>query len=188
MNRNIHSHRLSLPHIGLRKVKSLLAIFAGFWLWQVVRIFFPELEVHPLYIYLYGLIEIRDSSEKTVDLGKSRLKATFTGLGTGLPLLALCEYLKGLAPEGWLHIAIELGILLIGVLLTLLIAERVGCKTFCGIAAIIFVILLVAHQDNERYIYSILRAFQTILGVFVAWLINVKLFPYPRKPKKEKQE
>ena len=24
-----------------------------------------------------------------------------------------------------------------------------------------------------------MRAFQTILGVFVAWFINVKLFPYP---------
>lgn len=188
MNKDDRSCRLSLPHIGLRKMKSLLAIFVGFWLWQVVRIFFPELEVHPLYIYLYGLIEIRDSSEKTVNLGKSRLKATFTGLGTGLPLLALCEYLKGLVPGGWATLAVEMGVLLIGVLITLIIAEKVGCKTFCGIAAIIFVILLVAHQDNERYIYSILRAFQTILGVFVAWLINVKLFPYPRKPKKEKQE
>lgn len=188
MNIKDRFNRLSLPHIGLRKGKSLLAIFVGFWLWQVIRIFFPELEVHPLYIYLYGLIEIRDSSEKTVNLGKSRLKATFTGLGTGLPLLALCEYLKGLVPGGCPQIGIEMGILLIGVLLTLIVAEKVGCKTFCGIAAIIFVILLVAHQDNERYIYSILRAFQTILGVFVAWLINVKLFPYPRKPKKEKQE
>lgn len=174
-----------LPHIGLRKAKSLLAIFVGFWLWQAVRIFFPELEVHPLYIYLYGLIEIRDSSEKTVNLGKARLKATFTGLGTGLPLLALCECLKGLAPAGWAAVAVELSILLVGVLITLIVAEKVGCKTFCGIAAIIFVLLLVAHQDDERYFYSVLRAFQTILGVFVAWLINVKLFPYPGKPKTE---
>lgn len=174
-----------LPHVGLRKAKSLLAIFVGFWLWQAVRIFFPELEVHPLYIYFYGLIEIRDSSEKTVNLGKSRLKATFTGLGTGLPLLAFCEFLKGLVPEGWAYIAVELGVLLVGVLITLIVAEKVGCKTFCGIAAIIFVLLLVAHQNDERYIYSVLRACQTILGVFVAWLINVKLFPYPGKPKEE---
>lgn len=175
-----------LPHIGLRKLKSLLAIFVGFWLWQVVRIFFPDLEVHPLYIYLYGLIEIRDSSEKTVDLGKSRLKATFTGLGTGLPVIALCEYLKGLLPGGWTFVALELVLLLVGVLITLIIAEKVGCNTFCGIAALIFVIMLVAYQNDDRYIYSVLRAFQTLLGVGVAWLINVKLFPYPGPNKETK--
>ena len=41
------------------------------------------------------------------------------------------------------------------------------------------------------YIYAILRAFQTIAGVFVAWLFNVKLFPYPGKdaaPKKAAEE
>lgn len=179
--------RRLLPHIGLRKLKSLLAIFVGFWLWQVVRIFFPGLEVHPLYIYFYGVLEIRDSSEKTVDLSKARLKATFVGLGVGLPLLALCEFLKSLAPADWFHIAVELSLLMIGVLISLIIAEKIGCKTFCGVAAIIFALLLVAHQDNERYIYSILRAFQTILGIAVAWLINVKLFPYPRKPKPEKK-
>ena len=181
-----HESHSILPHIGLRKVKSLLAVFVGFWLWQLVRIFFPGLEVHPLYIYFYGILEIRDSSEKTVDLSKARLKATFVGIITGLPLIALCEFLKNLAPVQWYQIGIELCLLLLGVLISLIFAEKIGCKTFCGVAAIIFALLLISHQDHERYIYSILRAFQTVLGVAVAWLINVKLFPYPRKPKPAK--
>lgn len=148
-----------LPHIGMRKMKSLLAIFVGFWLWQVIRIFFPELEVHPIYIYLYGIIEIRDSSSKTVDMGSRRIKATFTGIGVGLPILGVCEMLKGVVPEGWMFVGVELVLLMLGVLITLIVAEKVGCTTFCGIAAIIFVILLVSHQNDERYIYSVLRAF-----------------------------
>ena len=170
-----------MPHVGMRKMKSLLAIFVGFWLWQIIRIFFPELEVHPIYIYLYGIIEIRDSSSKTVDMGSRRIKATFTAIGVGLPILGICELLKGVVPEGWMFVGVELVLLMLGVLITLIVAEKVGCTTFCGIAAIIFVILLVSHQNDERYLYSILRAFQTILGVGVAWLINVKLFPYPGK-------
>ena len=42
------SIRKLLPHVGLRKVKSLIAIFAGFWIWQLVRLAFPDLEVHPI--------------------------------------------------------------------------------------------------------------------------------------------
>ena len=173
-----------LPHVGLRKIKSLLAIFLGFWIWQLVRFFFPSLEVHPIYIYIYGLIEIRDSSDKTKDLGKARIKSTFTAIGTGLPFLALVELCKGYVSADWAMIAIELGLLLLGVLATLIIAEKVGCKTFCGLAAAIFIIFMVSHGNDERYIYSVLRAFQTIIGVFVAWLINVKWFPYGANTKK----
>lgn len=75
-----------LPHVGKRKLKSLLAVLLGFCVWQVVRLFFPALEIHPLYIYLYGIIEIRNSSAKTVDMGRWRIKATFVGLGLGLPM------------------------------------------------------------------------------------------------------
>ena len=74
-------HKAHLPHVGMRKIKSLLAIFVGFWIWQAVRLLFPSLEVHPLYVYVYGLIEMRDSSQKTVDMGRDRIKATFLAIG-----------------------------------------------------------------------------------------------------------
>lgn len=174
-----------LPHVGLRKIKSILAIFIGFWLWQLIRLIVPGLEVHPIYIYIYGIIEMRDSSEKTVDMGKRRIKATFVALGVGLPFLALTDIAKLPFQQAWAHVGIEVFFILLGVLICLLVAEKVGCTTFCGLAAAIFVILLVSHADDKRYIYSVLRSAQTILGVFLAWLINVKLFPYPRKPRND---
>lgn len=177
-----------LPHLGMRKWKSLLAVVIGFLIWQIVRLFVPELEIHPIYIYLYGIIEIRDSSDKTVRLGTSRIKATFTGLLVGLPFLFLCVFLQSLVSSVWAITAIELGILLIGILIVLCVAQLVGCKTFCGIAAIIFVILIVSHSDDEPLAYSLLRAVQTVMGVFIAWLINVKIFPYPGKDAKSEEQ
>ena len=167
-----------LPHIGKRKMKSILALLVGFGLWQLVRLAVPGLEVHPIYIYIYGIIEMRESSEKTLDFGKRRIKATFIALSIGLPLVLLSGYLQGLTEHTWLELTIELSIILFGVLLTLCVAEVAGCKTFCGLAAAIFIVLIVSHSDGETVTYSLLRASQTILGVFVAWLINVKLFPY----------
>ena len=182
-----HEH-LHLPHVGLRKLKSLLAIFVGFWVWQLVRLIFPSLEVHPLYIYIYGLIEIRETSQKTMDLGKKRIKSTFTAIGVGLPILLLMEYLTGLAATGWMDAGIELALILVGTLITLLIAEKVGCGVYCGLSAAIFIILVISQREGEPFYYSTLRAGQTLVGVFIAWLINVKLFPYPSRPRPKKDK
>jgi len=170
-----------LPHIGMRKIKSVLAIFVGFWVWQLIRLIVPGLEVHPIYIYIYGLIEMRETSEKTVSFGKLRIKATIVALAIGVPLLFLNDYLKTLTQLEWVQIAINLGLVLIGSLIVLCVAEVVGCKSFCGLAAAIMIILLISHSINEPFYYALLRSSQTVIGVSVAWLINVKLFPYPRK-------
>ena len=180
---NFEKLKSHLPHIGMRKIKSVLAVLLGYWIWQTIRFFLPGLELHPIFVYIYALIEIRDTSEKTTEFAKTRMKTTFVGLGTGLPLLALSEYLQSILPRIWMQQGVELLLILFGILLTLIIAEKVGCKTFCGLAAAIFIIMIVGHGDGEQYIYSIMRAFQTFIGVGVAWLINVKWMPYHGKPK-----
>ena len=171
-------------HFGQRKLKSLLVIFVGFWVWQLIRLFVPGLELHPIYIYIYGVLEMRETSEKTVDMGKNRLKTTFVALGVGLPVLFLTAFIKSFFSADWLLIAIDVAMLLLGTLIVLSIAEWAGCKTLCGLAAAIFIILMVAHSDSEPLTYSLLRSAQTVIGIFIAWLINVKIFPY-HGPKKE---
>lgn len=175
--------RIKLPHFGMRKVKTLLAVFVGFWVWQLVRLLVPALEVHPIYIYIYGIIEIRESSEKTIDFGKLRIKTTLVALLIGLPMIALSVFLRSLTAVPSVELLIEMAVILVGILLVLFAAEAVGCKNFCGLAAAIFVILVVLHTDGEPLTYSVLRAVQTVLGVAVAWLINVKLLPYPERKK-----
>ena len=170
------------PHIGMRKIKSIIAIFVGFCLWQTLRIFLPELEVHPIFIYIYGMIEIRETSDKTKDYGRMRIMATFTAIGIGIPIMLLTDWVKPMLSEKWMHTGLEIVVLLAGALLVLCVAEWVKCRVYCGLAAAIFMILLISHFESSMYLYSIMRAFQTIIGVSIAWLINVKLFPYPVVP------
>lgn len=169
------------PHIGMRKVKSILAIFVGFCLWQTLRLFLPELEVHPIFIYIYGMIEIRETSAKTMDYGKMRIMATFTAIVIGLPVMFLYDWIKPLLAQS-LHIWMEIGILILGALLVLIVAELVKCRVYCGLAAAIYMILMISHFESSMYLYSVMRAFQTIIGVSIAWFINVKLLPYPPRP------
>ena len=111
-----HAH---MPHVGMRKVKSILALLAAFLLWQPFRLLFPELELHPVFIYIYALLEIRDNSAKTINMGKVRIKATFIALALGLPALALRDELFGFAAVHAQEVAIELAVLLLGTLLVL---------------------------------------------------------------------
>ena len=169
------------PHIGMRKVKSIVAIFIGFLLWQAVRLFVPGLEVHPLFIYIYGMIEIRETSEKTESYGRMRIMATFTAIVIGLPVMLLMDRVSPLLGSTAL-LWLQIGVLILGALLVLCVAEWVKCRVYCGLAAAIYMILLISHFESSMYLYSIMRAFQTIIGVSIAWVINVKLLPYPPKP------
>ena len=166
-------------HIGMRKWKSVLAILTGFLIWQGLRLFFPQLEIHPYYIYIYSVIEIRGSSEKTKEMSSRRAKSTLIGLATGLSFLLLGEHLGQLIHGQWLRVIMELALILLGLLLTLTMAEKARCKSSCGIAAVIFIVVIVAHTSGDVYLYALQRLVQTFIGLFVAWLINVKLFPYP---------
>lgn len=171
-------------HIGMRKMKSVLAVFLAFCCWQIVRIFFPDLERHPVFLYIYSVLEIRDSTEKTVTLGKSRIKATFVGLAVGLPILAAVIMLRENIENHQIQTAIEAVLLLFGVLISLTAAEQAKCGTMCGLSTAILIVLIASHAEDENYLYPILRVTQTIGGVFIAWLINVWLFPYEGKEEK----
>jgi uncharacterized membrane protein YgaE (UPF0421/DUF939 family) len=168
------------PHIGMRKIKSVLAVFVGFCVWQLIRLFLPELEVHPVYIYMYGLLDIRNTSESTNDYIHQRLSATLTAVLGGLPFMLLCDWLMPfMGPQA--AIWLQIGMLVVGALVILCLAELTRCKSFCGVAAIYFISLMLRHFDDSGYLYSVMRVVQTFLGVFIAWLINVKLFPYHGK-------
>ena len=169
------------PRLGMRKIKSLLAIFIGFCIWQTIRLFLPQLEVHPIFIYVYGMIEIRETSNKTADMGKLRVLATLTAVSVGLPFTVILDYGESLLAEKW-HLFYEIFLLLAGALLVLFLAELARCRVYCGLAAAIYIILMVTHIDTSMYLYSLMRVVQTIIGVSVAWLLNVKLLPYPPEP------
>lgn len=175
--------KFALPGVGMRKVKSLLAVALAFAVWQVVRIGFPQLDVHPLFGYIYAVIEMRDSVEKTRQFGKRRIKATLLGLAVGLSILPLSVRWGAYAGEGIVFRLGGLALVLAGILITLWLAELLRCENFCGIAAIVFIVCVIRDSSTgiNIYLYAVLRVGQTLLGVFCAWIVNALVCPYPGK-------
>ena len=160
-------------HIGMRKIKSILAVSISFLIWQGIRIFLPMLEAHPIFAYIYSIIEMREIPEKTKNFGKLRIRATIIGLVIGLVFVTLSVYCSSkVTVEIW-RIFVEFLFILVATLCSLCIAELFKCKNFCGIAAIITVICMVSHSGEDVYLYAVMRTIQTLIGVFSATIINV---------------
>ena len=166
--------------MGMRKVKSILAIFCGFCLWQLIRLFVPGLEVHPIFIYIYGMMEIRETSEKQ----RKRKDAYFGYVDRrwcGTPIMFLTDWLWAVA--GASLPALGGGVYSGGKPACPMRGRITGMPAFCGLATAIYIVLIVSHFESSMYLYSFMRAIQTILAVLIAWFINVKLLPYPPVPR-----
>jgi len=157
------------PKIGKRKIKSILAVLTSFLMWQLVRLWMPTLEVHPLFAYIYSMIEIRKTHEETSRLGKARIKTTIIGCSVAFLIL----FIRSLFQFGneTVNVMIEIAFILIGVLLALSIAQALKCDPLCSIAASTFIICSVSHE-GDVYVYAAFRAIQTVMGVIIAYVIN----------------
>ena len=171
----------NMPKIGMRKVKSAIALVLSFLLWQLVRIPFPGVEVHPLFAYIYSIAEMRPTADKTKQFGWWRIKATFIGITLGLCALPLSASFGTCAGEGITYVLVDILIFVVGVILALCLAELLKCENLCGLAAMIFIICLVRDRNANVniYLYAVIRVVETLIGVFSAWFINN--FVYPRK-------
>ena len=171
-----------LPRIGKRKIKSVIAVVLAFVIWQLFRIIFPQFEIHPLFAYIYAVIEMRESVEKTKEFGLLRIKATLIGLTIGLCVLYISVLAGNYITNLSILAIVDMTLIGIGVLITLWFAELLNCKNFCGIAAIILIICLVRDRNSNTniYLYAILRVVQTLIGVASAWLVNNFVYRYPK--------
>lgn len=171
--------RQKLPGIGLRKVKSLIAVAIAFVIWQLVRrLVSPDLEVHPVFGYVYAVVELRETPEKTRTFSFYRIKATLIGLALGLALLPVSVLLEKSIPNALLLHVADLALILGGVLISLWVADLCKCKNLCGIAAIIFILCIIRNRNSSVsiYMYAILRTVETLVGVFAAWFANTFFF------------
>ena len=149
--------RSKIPGIGLRKVKSVIAVAIAFVIWQIVRwLVSPELEVHPVFGYVYAVVELRETPEKTRTFSFYRIKATLIGLALGLALLPLSVFMEKSIPNAFvLHLA-DLALILAGVLIlggiALLLFLVPGAATFFKICLVVISILFILMGLGLLYV------------------------------------
>lgn len=175
-----------LPAIGKRNIKSAIGIIACFLAWQIIRLFLPSLEIHPLYGYISIVLIMRDTIDKSFRYGRIRVKGTIIGLVVALVFISIYTRIQmSLHIEG-AKVFVELIIIVFGASFSLYVAHVLKCNNLCAIACSVFLVCMIRQHSANRYSYAILRASETIFGLGISLLINRFVFPY--KPTKDSEK
>ena len=159
--------------IGMRKIKSVISLVVAFFIWQLIRFIMPGLEPHPIFAYIYSVMEIRATTDETKKFGKLRIKATFIGLITAIFFIAISALTIAKIEASMWRLLAEVLVILIATLISLIFAEKAKCESFCGVAAMITIMCLVSHGEEDIYLHAIMRVCQTLIGVFSALIVNI---------------
>ena len=171
--------------IGMRKIKSLIAVTLSFLIWQGLRLLYPAMEVHPVFAYMYAIIEMRFDPQETKQFAWLRIKATIIGLFSGLLFLTIAIVLGFIGQKTYPEILWEFLLLLASCFVALTVGEIFKCKNFSGIAAIIAAICVVSIHGTNPYLYASMRTLQTLIGVGAATFVNLYIVNPAKKKKKQ---
>lgn len=162
-----------LPGVGMRNLKTAVAVMICFFLFLPLQgIGGPAGEhVGPFYACIAAVICMQGSVEQSVRQGISRVMGTLLGGGVGLLALLLGD---------WLEQPVLTGILLgAGVVFTIWLCNAIGRPAACSIGCVVLCVVILNHSGADRYLYTILRVGETLLGIVVAVAVNCLL---PGKP------
>ncbi len=155
-----------LPKVGMRTVKTAVAVAACFFLFFPLRFLEGGADglLSPFYACIAAVICMQSSIEQSVRQGVSRVIGTLLGGVVGLLLLPLDDWLGQPAATGLL-----LGL---GVVGTIWLCNLLRRPAACSIGCVVLCVVVLNHSGADRYWYTILRIGETLVGVVVAVAVN----------------
>lgn len=160
-----------LPHIGMRMVKSAIAVFLCLCI-QLLR----NGEGVVFYSCIAAILCIQPDSAGSVRIGKNRIVGTLIGGLCGMALLAGEPYLPVAKPL--LHDAL----VSFGVIIVLYITVLLKKTNASYISCVVFLSIVVAHgADGNPYQFALARMLDTLIGIGVSFLVNVCHVPHRRR-------
>lgn len=171
--------RVELPTVGMRTVKTAVAVvicfllFLPFWVRVPPGGHDPLKDVGPFYACIAAVICMQGTVGQSIKQGIFRLVGTAIGGLVGLALLLLGDLIQ---------VPLVTGLLLgVGVLLTLWCCNLIKRPEACSIGCVVVCVVILNHpEEAERYLYTIFRILETMVGILVAVAVN-RLLPDFRK-------
>ena len=177
--------RNRFPGVGMRMVKTAVAvvlcyfIFLPFWLRTPVGEYGRLKDVGPFYACSAAIICMQSSVEQSVRQGVSRVIGTCVGGAVGLAILFVDDLLNR---------PIFLGLMIgLGIILTMWICNLIRRPAACSIGSILVCVVILNHGGPDRYLYTLFRIMETIVGIAVAVGIN-RFLPDRREEPGEKAD
>lgn len=154
---------------GRRIVKTAIAVFIS------VQIFYLLGHFTPVHAALACILTMRPTSDETKDRGINRIIGTFVGGLSSYLCLLILEYITIESISYFAPLIVAFFVLFY---LTLSKVLKLAPYAMT-IAAIVTAVTLLTHNSShvDALSYVSLRIFETIVGFFIAYLVNRYLLP-----------
>ena len=144
--------------IGMRNLKTALAIFICLGIATLMKL------EYPFYAAIATVISMENSVTNSFAAGKNRMMGTFVGAIIGLGFAML-------EPGNILYCAI-------GIILVIMICNQLKWNKAISIASIVFLAIMLNLKGEDTPLhYSVGPITETLIGVSVAVLVNLLVFP-----------
>ena len=162
---------LNFPKIGLRTIKTALAVF-------LCLLLFPS---EPFFACLTVVFCVQDTVSNSIKMAINRGLGTVLGATTGLLFLIICRFLTYnielyFIRKFLVYLTIAIGIIFVIYSCNLLKkpgAINVSCIAFLGVTTV--------HAFGEPIYYALNRTIETLFGIFIALLVNKFIAPPKQK-------
>ncbi|WP_346916465.1 HAD hydrolase family protein [Clostridium sp.] len=162
-----------MPRIGMRIIKSAVAVFICFLIYLIRGTGMP------FYSAIAAILCMQQGVESTKKVGLNRTIGTLIGGAFGVVVLLLE---RRFIPEAmpWLRYLL-LSVAIIPLIYTTILLEQ---KTASYISCVVFLSIAVNHgSDVVPYAFAINRVIDTLIGIFVALGVNAMRLPKKRNTK-----
>ncbi len=154
-----------LPKIGLRNLKTALAVFTCMIIFQLIN------RENPFFACIAAVFCMKDTVSSSVIMGKNRIIGTIIGGFLGIIVI----YISDLFPLLYKMTPFVTGIGIILVIYTCTIIKRPASVV---ISCIVFIGIMINYSSQvDSYYYAISRSFDTVIGIIISILINKYLNP-----------
>lgn len=160
-----------LPKIGLRTIKSGIAVF-------LCLLLLPN---EPFFACLTAVICLQDTVYNSIHMGINRGAGTIIGASFGLVFLFLFRSLELHINNNYLAKLIIYLIIASGIILMIYICVLIKRPGAINITCIAFLGVTTAHAYSDPLYYATNRIIETLLGIAISILVNRLITPPPRK-------
>lgn len=168
----------NLPAIGMRNIKTVLAVFICVVVFAIMG---PEF--NPLVAAIAAVITMGPSIENSIETGWNRILGTlFGGVGGMLGI-----FIARLIPYQYAYVFI----IPLGIMGLIYLCNNINKSGAIVITCVVFLILMTTYpQDTGTYMLALLRLLETVFGIVVAFLINrfIKLPECDKSPDESQTE
>ena len=157
----------NLPKVGLRNIKTALAVSSCMILFQLIH------RDNPFFACIAAVFCMKDTVESSVSMGKNRIIGTMIGGLFGIIII----YISDLFPILYKLTPLVTGF---GIVIVIYICTVIKRPESVIISCIVLTGIMI-NYSTESYSYAINRSVDTAIGIIIAILINKYLNPPENK-------